>query len=316
VEIIVVSDASTDQTDTIVSKFSSRNIKFLRQDNRQGKTAALNIAVRHARGEILVFSDANSIYDADALRHLMENFHDKTVGYVTGKMIYSSQYETSVEDGCSAYMKYENFLRSYETRIGAIVAVDGGIDAVRKSLYEPMRADQIPDFVLPLKVIEKGDRVVYEPQAILREPALASSDDEYRMRVRVTLRALWALKDMRHLFNFALYGRFSWQLLSHKVLRYSAFLFLASLWAVSGLLAREKSIYLWAFLAQNVFYLTAYVGYMLEKKGHRWKILSLPYYFTLVNLAACHACWKFLWQEKIIIWQPRVGYKASGEESK
>ena len=306
-ELIIVSDASTDRTDEIVSEFSSERIKFIRQQKREGKTAALNIAALNASGEILVFSDANSIYEPEALRRLVENFHDPKVGYVTGKMIYSRPHGSSTEDGCSTYMKYENVLRSYETQIGSIVAVDGGIDAVRTSLYEPMRSDQIPDFVLPLKVVEKRFRVVYEPAAILREPALASSNDEYRMRVRVTLRSLWALRDMRHLFNFVRYGIFSWQLISHKVLRYNAFFFLLSLWVVSGLLAQEESLYFWVFLCQSIFYLVASIGYLLDKAGYNWKGLSLPYYFTLINLAACHACWKFLCREKVVIWQPRAG---------
>ncbi len=194
-EVIVISDASTDRTDSIVSGFASAGVKLFRQEQRAGKTAALNVAVEHASGEILVFSDANSIYEPDALHYLLQNFYDPMVGYVTGKMVYTSQHDSSTEEGCSKYMEYENVLRSYETQIGSIVAVDGGIDAVRNALYEPMRADQIPDFVLPLKVVEKGFRVVYEPKAILREPALSSSSDEYRMRARVTLRALWALKD-------------------------------------------------------------------------------------------------------------------------
>ena len=163
--------------------------------------------------------------------------------------------------------------------IGSIVAVDGGIDAVRKSLYEPMRVDQIPDLYLPLKVSRKGFVWCTNLAAILREPALASSSDEYKMRVRVTLRALWALRDMKHLFNFARYGIFSWQLMSHKVLRYNAFFFLVSLWIVSGLLSQEKSLYLFAFLIQSIFYLAAYIGYVLEKAGHSCKGVSLPLLF-------------------------------------
>ncbi len=306
-EIIVMSDASTDRTDLIVSDYSSDGVQLFRQGKRGGKTAALNVAANHATGEILVFSDANSIYEPDALRHLVQNFYDSAVGYVTGKMIYTSQLDSGTEEGCSTYMKYENILRAYETQIGSIVAVDGGIDAVRRTLYEPMRADQISDFVLPLKVVEKGFRVVYEPQAILREPALTSCSDEYRMRERVTLRALWALKDMRHLFNFAQYGVFSWQLFSHKVLRYNAFLFLVGLWVISSLLAQDNSLYLWAFLAQAVFYVAACIGYALEKSGRNWKGVNIPYYFTLINLAAGHACWRFLRGEKIVTWQPRVG---------
>lgn len=95
-----------------------------------------------------------------------------------------------------------NFLRGQETKIGSVVGVDGGIDAVRKELYKPMNPDQLPDFVLPLKVIDQGYRVVYEPEAILKEPSLRAAQDEYRMRVRVSLRALWALWDMHHLLTF------------------------------------------------------------------------------------------------------------------
>ena len=101
------------------------------------------------------------------MNKLVRNFTDQSVGYVTGKMIYTNPDGSPIGDGCSAYMKYENFLRKVETKLGSVVGVDGGIDAVRKELYQPMNPDQLPDFVLPLKVVEQGDRVVYEPEAIL-----------------------------------------------------------------------------------------------------------------------------------------------------
>ena len=203
IEILVISDGSTDNTDEAVKQFQTDGVCLLRQDPRAGKTAALNLAVEHAKGEILVFSDANSIYAPDALRKLVGAFADEQVGYVTGKMIYTNPDGTTVGDGCTAYMKYENALRGVESKVGSVVGVDGGIDAVRKSLYRPMRPDQLPDFVLPLMVIEQGYRVVYEPNAILRESSLQDVSDEYRMRVRVALRAFWALRDMRHLLTFA-----------------------------------------------------------------------------------------------------------------
>ena len=129
-------------------------------------------------------------------------FTDPEVGYVTGKMIYTNPNGDAIGDGCTTYMRYENFLRVTETRAGSIVGVDGGIDAVRKSLYRQMAPDQLPDFVLPLNVVEQGFRVVYEPQAVLKEPALQNTGDEYRMRVRVALRSFWALKDKRHMLSF------------------------------------------------------------------------------------------------------------------
>ena len=113
--------------------------------------------------------------------------------------------------------------------VGSVVGVDGGIDAIRREIYVPMLADQLPDFVLPLSVVEQGKRVVYEPDAMVYEAALADVTGEFRMRVRVSLRALWALYDKRRLLNPFRYPLFAWQLMSHKVLRYLAFLPLVGL---------------------------------------------------------------------------------------
>src|SRR5690606_34093781 len=134
-------------------------------------------------------------------------------------------------------------------RIGSIVGVDGGIDAVRRDLYRPMRADQLPDFVLPLGVVEQGYRVVFEPEAVLYEEALATRGSEYRMRVRVALRALWALWDKRTLLNPFRTGAFAWQLFSHKLMRYLAFLPLG-----------VGAVLNWFLLDAGLFYQLAAVG--------------------------------------------------------
>ena len=116
-------------------------------------------------------------------------------------MLYVDPQGSLIGDGCTAYMRYENVLRSFETGSGSIVGVDGGVDAVRRSLYQPMRADQLPDLVLPLTVVEQHYRVVFAPEAVLEEDTLTSQAAEYRMRVRVALRAFWALRDKRALLN-------------------------------------------------------------------------------------------------------------------
>jgi len=308
-ELIVISDGSTDRTDDIVKEYASKNsnIKLLRQEPRNGKTLALNMAVEHAKGEILVFSDANSIYEKNALLYLARNFSDPEVGYVTGKMVYANPDGTIIGDGCSSYMKYENFLRKYESRVGSIVGVDGGIDAVRRSLYAPMRADQLPDFILPLKVVEQGYRVVYEPEAKLKEDALQSSKDEYQMRIRVSLRSLWALYDMKGLLNPFKYRIFSWQLLSHKALRYMVFIFLLSLYTSNAILWSNGILYKLLFLCQNIFYGTACLGLLISKNSNNSKIIGFPYYFSLLNLAAGHAFLKFLQGKKLVTWKPRTG---------
>ncbi len=309
-EVVIISDGSTDNTDRQVLQLCERypgRVRLLRQEPRAGKTSALNMALKELRGEIVVFSDANSMYAEDSIRKLVRNFADPSVGYVTGKMVYVRQGGSATEEGCSSYMRYENFLRQQETAIGSIVGVDGGIDAVRKNLYVPMRADQLPDFVLPLQVVTKMYRVVYEPDAILREPALASGDAEYRMRVRVSLRALWALWDMRHLFNASRYGFFSMQLVSHKLLRYLVFVFLITAVVSNLAIVREGVVYQLGLLAQAAFYALAIWGYAKSRAGVRSRAGYLPYYFMLLNLASAQAFCKFIAGKKQVIWEPRTG---------
>jgi cellulose synthase/poly-beta-1,6-N-acetylglucosamine synthase-like glycosyltransferase len=311
-EIIVVSDESSDQTDNIVQHCATKseaNVKLIRQSPRRGKTSALNMAIPQAQGEIIVFSDANSIYDRQALRALTRNFADPRVGYVTGMMVYVTPEGSMVGDGCSAFMKYENFLRVHETRLNSVVGVDGGIDAVRKTLYAEMRADQLPDFILPLNVIKQGYRVVYEPEAVLREEALTEATDEYRMRVRVGLRAFWALYDMRMLFNPVRYGLYSWQLLSHKALRYMAFapLAMAAVTAFFLMASKGTVVYQIAFWAQCAAYALAMAGWVLDKNGKGNALSAFAYYFALINVASAHAFVKFIRGEKQSIWKPRTG---------
>jgi cellulose synthase/poly-beta-1,6-N-acetylglucosamine synthase-like glycosyltransferase len=310
-EIIVVSDESEDQTDRIVKRISEESpdvsVKLVRQTSRRGKTAGLNLIVPEAQGEIIVFSDANSIYAKDALKKLVRNFADADIGYVTGKMEYTNKDGSLVGDGCSGYMKYENWLREQETRVGSIVGVDGGIDAMRKSLYETLRADQLPDFVQPLKVVEKGYRVIYEPEALLREEALDNSGREYTMRVRVTLRALWALHDMWRLLNPARFFLFSLQLISHKLLRYLAFIPLLICFISNVILLNAGEIYILFLFIQSLFYFLAWQGNRHKEYKNTPSYYFLPYYFSLLNMTCIHGTWRYLKGEKQVIWKPRVG---------
>lgn len=306
-EIIVISDGSSDRTDEIVARYKNRGVRLIRQEQRAGKTSALNRAAQLARGEILVFSDANSLYEREAVRQLVANFADHQVGYVTGKMVYTDPDGTLIGDGCTAYMKYENALRRWETSLGSVVGVDGGIDAVRKKLYRAMNPDQLPDFVLPLRVVEQGYRVVHEPGALLQEPALRESSDEYRMRVRVSLRALWALSDMRSLLSFYRHPLFAWQLWSHKVLRYICFVFLLVAYLANLALWGEGEFYRVFFMLQTTGYLGASVSIGLGAYGWRVKALYLAHYFLLLNAAAAQAFVKFLLRQKQVVWTPRKG---------
>lgn len=304
-EIIVVSDASTDGTDEAVARLAEteQRVRLLRQEPRAGKTAALDLGSTHAHGDVLVFSDANSLYSLDALRKLVEPFADPEVGYVTGRMFYLASDGSTTGEGCSAYMRFENTLRRWETGIGSVVGVDGGIDAVRAGLFSPMRPDQQSDFILPLSVVERGRRVVYAPGGKVYEETLTDPADEFRMRVRVALRAWHALHDKVGLLNVFRHGLFSWQLFSHKWLRYLAPVFqlgvLVSNVAVIGQ-GRTWSVVL---ALQVVFYLTALLGFLrLRLPGP----LLFPYYLCLLNAAAGVALVGFLRGRTQVVWKPRT----------
>lgn len=306
-EIIVVSDASTDRTDEIARSFAQHRVLVLRQEPRRGKSSALNLAVGLARGEILVFADANSIYEPTALRHLVANFADPDVGYVTGTLAYTPDSRSMAGDGCSRYMRYENFLRRSETRAGSVVGVNGGIDAMRRSLYHCLNQDDLPDLVLPFSVVQAGYRVVYEPKAVAREPVLTRSADEYRMRVRVSLRALWTLVEMRRLLNPFRFGFYSMQILSHKALRYLAGVLLAVCYASSLALRDVDPFYQTAFVLQSLFLLAGALGLASERLGYPLQLLSTPSYFLLVNCAATNAVVKLIRGQRQAVWQPRLG---------
>lgn len=306
-QVIVISDESEDGTDDLVNEIAARDprVKLVRQVPRQGKTSGLNLAMPLATGEIIIFSDANSHYQQDAIEKLVNCFVDPEVGYVTGKMVYVNEQGNLIGDGCSAYMKYENHLRKLEAQVCSVVGVDGGVDAIRKSLYQPMNADQLPDFVLPLKVVTQGKRVIYCEDALLNEESLANSQSEFRMRVRVSLRAYWAMWDMKHLFNPFNYGIFSLQITSHKLLRYLAFIPLFFALISNGLITGESWFYQVTFITQIIFYSAAAFVSLNDGTKNRW--LGLANYFCLINVAAAMAFIKFIKREKIVIWKPRVG---------
>jgi len=306
-EVIVVSDGSEDGTDNIVRRFEGQGVRLLVQNPRQGKTAALNWAVREATGEILVFSDANSMYRPDALKAIAANFADPKVGYVTGRMIYVDDTGSVIGDGCSAYMKYENKLRDLETRVGSVVGVDGGVDAVRKSLFEPMRPELLPDFVLPLNVVDKGFRVVYEPEAVLMEHSLTNASDEWRMRVRVILRSYHALWFMRRLFNPFRSGLFAFQLFFHKLLRYLVGVLQITAFVSNAALVGWAPGYTALFVAQTAFYGLALIGYLQRRVTNAKGMFRYPYYLCLLNGASLLALGKFMKGENIAVWKPRKG---------
>jgi cellulose synthase/poly-beta-1,6-N-acetylglucosamine synthase-like glycosyltransferase len=218
-QIVVVSDASNDGTDEIVAEFAPR-VELLRQETRRGKTAGLNRTIPILRGDVVVFSDANAMYEPDALRKLVRSFADADVGCVTGEARYQADGRAVADVGERAYWDYEIQIKRLETQVGSMVGGDGAIYAIRRQLWQTLPEDAINDFLNPLQIVAAGWRAVYEPEAICHEETAGHVRTEYKRRVRIVSRSWRAVFLVPAVLNPFRVGLFAWSLLSHKLLRW------------------------------------------------------------------------------------------------
>jgi cellulose synthase/poly-beta-1,6-N-acetylglucosamine synthase-like glycosyltransferase len=240
-EVVVISDASTDATDAIVSEFAHRRVRLARQEERRGKTAGLNRTLPTLNGDIVVFSDANAMYQPDALMKLARNFADPEVGCVTGEARYLSGGRNTADVGERVYWDYEIQLKKLETALGSMVGGDGAIYAIRRALWQPLPENAINDFLNPLQIVAAGWRGVYEPEAVCFEETAGAVRSEYQRRVRIVSRSWRAVFQAPGVLNPFRVGLFTWSLLSHKILRWLSGLFI-TVAAVSAVVASTDTV--------------------------------------------------------------------------
>jgi cellulose synthase/poly-beta-1,6-N-acetylglucosamine synthase-like glycosyltransferase len=303
-EIIVASDGSTDATDAIVQSFSDRNV-VLRSFPRTGKTGCQNAVVRTARGEIVVFSDANAQYRPDAIRKLVRNFADPAIACVSGQLVYKVD-SVGAGDCEDSYWNYEKFLKRRESDMSSLIGANGSIYAVRRADYVEISNDLISDFVEPLALVRLGRRVVYEPEAVSVEETSTSHTVEFRRKVRILTRSIKGLLYMRALLNPFRYGIFSFQLFVHKVLRYfvPVFLFsgLSSLTALA-VLGQYRAPFVLTAVAVTAATL---VARRTERRGSNSvvRVCHLLYYYLMVNYALVPAWINILRGTRMTLWVP------------
>ena len=284
-EIIFVSDGSDDGTDEIIKKYCNERLKLIRQEGRLGKTMGLNLALAEAAGEIVVFSDANAMYKADALKKLVRNFHDPSVGYVVGAAIYQDEEASGAGSSEDIYWQYEIFIKKIESKLHSVVGGDGAIYAIRKSLYLPLDQEDINDFVNPLQIIAQGYRGVFDAEAICYEQTAGDFDKEGKRKQRIVNRSFSGLMKNKVLLNPFKFGFYSLELLSHKLLRWLIPFFI--LFAATGIvvLAQMKiEVFQWLLLFGIVFVWSVLLGRYLKDQPAFPTILLIPYYFYLVNI--------------------------------
>ena len=302
IEVLILSDCSTDRTDAIVRGFGDARVRLLRMPVRRGKTHAQNIGMKAAKGEIVVFSDATTVYHPQALRYLICNYQDPTVGAVAGRNQYFDEKGTSPMGlGTVAFWNYETLIKTLQSRISTVSGCSGCIYSIRKNVYTDLADDVISDLVQPLWVIQKGFRVVFENRAIAYEKTTYSVPEEFAMRVRVVTRAMRGLLSVPDLFNPMKYGWVTFQLISHKVLRWMVPFFLMGALGLTAMLTfvEPARYFLWA---QTGFYGLAFFARAFPVH-RRWKLIGIPLYFCVLNTAALVSVFEVLRGRKYVVWE-------------
>lgn len=297
-EILVVSDGSTDGTDEIVQQYSDQNVFLISSEIRRGKTAGLNTALTRANGEIVIFTDADSMFPRDALNKFMEFFNDNSVGLVTGSTSYRGEGEGGMARSTGIYAKLEKLIKHLETSSGSCVGADGAIFAIKKDLYVPLRDDDINDLVIPLNVIRSGKRVVLREDLVCVEPPSADEKGAFLRQARITNRTLRALFRNRDLLNFIKFKYFSFKLFSHKYVRLSTPLFMLALIPLNWMLLEKANQFCYFMIAQIIFY-----GFCIC--GSKVAVLKPFSHFVLVQSAILYGWYLYLKGESMVTWNPR-----------
>jgi biofilm PGA synthesis N-glycosyltransferase PgaC len=294
-EVIVVTDGSDDGTVDIVAGYASQGVRLYHHPHRQGKMAAINRVMPLVDGEIVVFSDANAMIERGALRALVRNFADSSVGGAAGE-------KRVLDGGESLYWRYESFLKRCDSALSSVMGAAGELFAIRRCLFEPPPSTAlIDDFVISLRLVEAGWRVVYEPEAVATEEASPTLAGEWRRRSRIAAGGFQSIRWLPSLLNPAR-GRVAWQYFSHRVLRWAATPFLLPAAYGLNLLLLGLPLYRLVFLAQTAFYAAALLGYVLTRRNIGWRPFRAVFYFCFANAAALAGFWRYITGTQPVTW--------------
>lgn len=305
-----VTDGSDDGTSDIVKNYSypaGTRWQLLHQPERRGKVAAFQRAMQEVETAVVVSTDANTLVNPEALRRIVRHFADPKVGAVAGeKRISMSEKADAGSAGEGIYWQYESFLKKWDAELWSVVGAAGELFAFRAEAYEDVPPDTlVEDFLLTMRIAQKGWRVQYEPEAFAVETSSASVAEELKRKVRIAAGGLQAVVRLAPLLNVFRYGILSFQYISHRVLRWTlAPLFLPILLVVNVLLAARGSFfYQIILLAQIVFYLAALAGYLLERRKLKVKAFFIPYYFCVMNYSMYAGFVRLVRGRQSVLWE-------------
>jgi len=305
-EIIFITDGSSDRTPEILKEYPE--IKLLHQQERKGKVAAMHRAMEYVNTEIVIFTDANTLLNKDALIMISRHYADEKVGAVAGEK--RVQFDVKADAGAAGegfYWKYESRLKKWDSELYSTIGAAGELFSVRRNLYSEVSEDTIlDDFMISMRIAEKGYRIVYEPDAFAIENASENISEELKRKIRIAAGGIQAIVRLKALLNIFKYGILSFQYISHRVLRWTITPFLLIIIFIVNILVciqNPAMIYKLLFSGQILFYLLSLLGREFEKKELRFKIFFVPYYFCVMNYAALVGLKRYLGNQQSAVWE-------------
>ncbi|MEL1239934.1 glycosyltransferase [Flavobacterium flavipallidum] len=307
--IIWVTDGSDDGTPDLLQNYPNTTVHHL--EERNGKIGAMNRGMQYVKTPIVIFSDANTNLGKESIRRIVNLFSNPQVGCVSGeKRIINKETDVASGAGEGIYWKYESTLKKWDAELYSVVGAAGELFAIRTNLYQHVEKDTLlDDFIISLRVAQQGYTIQYDPEAYAVETASANVKEELKRKIRISAGGIQSIVRLRSLLNVFKYGTLSFQYISHRVLRWSLTpLCLVLLIPILTVIAIDEGIFSFGLYAvlfwlQLLFYVSALLGWFLENRETRVKILFVPYYFFIMNLSVVLGFFRYMKKSQSVNWE-------------
>ncbi|TSD66744.1 glycosyltransferase family 2 protein [Inquilinus sp. KBS0705] len=305
-KFVFVTDGSSDKTAEIISQYPQ--IQLLHKPERAGKIAAVHRAMAFVDTEVVVFTDANTFLNAEAISRICRHYADKTVGAIAGeKRVQIDENADASAAGEGFYWKYESALKKWDSELYSVVGAAGELFSVRREHYKDVPADTVlDDFMISMLIAAQGYRIVYEPEAYALETASENVTEELKRKIRIAAGGIQSILRLQSLLLPFKFPVLSFQYISHRVLRWTVtpfFLILAFITNFAVAFAEKGLLYELLFAAQVFFYLLALLGLVMEKRQIRIKVLFIPYYFCVMNYAVLAGIIRYFTKKQSSVWE-------------
>lgn len=304
-DLIIVADGSSDDTPQKIKAYPQVQLFF--EPERKGKSMAINRVMPFIKTDIVVFSDANTLLNEDCLLNIVQHYQNPKVGAVAGEKVVSStgQLTNIAGEGEGLYWKYESFLKKLDAQFYSVVGAAGELFSIRTQLFEHVDKNVLlDDFIISMKICQKGYRVMYEPRAFATEAPSFSMQEEQKRKIRISAGGFQSVVMLKDLLNIFKYGKLSFQYISHRVLRWVVCPWLLPIIFITNLLLLKSGGWLYSilFVSQCLFYAAALAGWLLAKAHKKVKLLYVAYYFVFMNWALYLGFVRFLSNKQSVLW--------------